>query len=293
MRRKIGFLLGLVVVFGLVISVMKILGGRSAKQGVLKVESNTTASIFLGTNHLGRTPFEEKTAAGEYTIKLVPESTATALSSWQGNIKIQPSLLTYVSADLAESDFTTAVNILWLEKITSKLSEISVTTNPDGGTVAIDGETRGVTPVTLPNITIGDHSLTVSSPGFLTRTLRVRTTAGYRLNAIVKLALAGQPIFEATPTGQASISPTPKPTGTKTATSSATPNPPKPYAIIQDTPTGFLRVRLEPSTGATEAARVNPGDKFTILDSQSGWYKISYDGTNTGWISGQYAEKVE
>ena len=50
------------------------MGGRSPKEGELKVDSNNSAGIFLGTNHVGRTPYDEKTAAGEYTIKLVPES---------------------------------------------------------------------------------------------------------------------------------------------------------------------------------------------------------------------------
>jgi uncharacterized protein YgiM (DUF1202 family) len=38
---------------------------------------------------------------------------------------------------------------------------------------------------------------------------------------------------------------------------------------------------------------VNPGEKYSILDSQNGWYEINFDGTNTGWVSGQYATKVE
>jgi uncharacterized protein YgiM (DUF1202 family) len=50
---------------------------------------------------------------------------------------------------------------------------------------------------------------------------------------------------------------------------------------------------MEPSTSATEAARINPGDKFTILDTQNGWYQIRYDATNTGWVSGTYVDKVE
>lgn len=295
MKRKIGFLIGLVVLVAIIIFGMKFLNNRSPKQGKLKVNSSPASGVFLGTANIGRTPYEEMTNSGEYTIKLVPESTVTALSSWQGNIKIQPNLLTYVNADLAESEFTTAVDILWLEKISNKQSEISVTTNPDGASVSLDGETKGVTPLPMPNITTGEHSLIVSSPGFLTRTLKVKTTAGYRLNAIIKLALSPQGISEATtsasPTPSSSI--TPKPTVTGTATASASPNPPKPYALIKDTPTGFLRVRMEPTTGATEAAQVKPGDKFTILDTQDGWFKISYDGKNTGWISAQYTEKVE
>jgi uncharacterized protein YgiM (DUF1202 family) len=96
-----------------------------------------------------------------------------------------------------------------------------------------------------------------------------------------------------TPTGK--VTPTPK-----TATSSASlPDPPKPFLTVKDTPTGFLRVRMEPGTGpdATVSGQVNPGDKFTILDtttvSDTPWYQIKYDGKNLGWVSGQYIAKTE
>ena len=266
------------------------MGNRTPAEGELKIESSSTAGIFLGTEHLGLTPYDDKINSGEYTLKLVPDSSAAQLSSWQGNIEIRPGLLTYVNADLGDSDFTTAVDVLSLEKITSQNSEITVITNPDGATVTVDGQTQGVTPVSLSKITPGDHTLAVTSPGFFTRTINIKTTAGYRVDADIKLALSPE-VGVASPSAQTSASPSAAVGKSPSASPSA--NPGKPYAVIKDTPTGFLRVRMEPTTSATEAARVNPGDKFTILDTRDDWYKINYDGTNTGWISGQYAEKVE
>lgn len=290
MKRKFGFILFLFAFLALIVGGVKLLGNRTPAQGELKVDSNNPAGIFLGTTHLGQTPYDDKVNAGEYTLKLVPDSTAVQLSSWQGNIEVSSGLLTYVNADLGDSDFTTAVDVLSLEKITSKNSEIAITTNPDGATVALDGEVKGVTPVSLSQIAAGDHALSVSSPGFLTRTIRVKTTSGYKLVADIKLALSpeGGVASESAKTTAA-----PKPTAGVSATASSSATPAKPYAVVKDTPTGFLRVRMEPSTNATESAKVNPGDKFTILDTQDGWYKINYDGTNTGWISAQYAGKVE
>lgn len=287
MGRKIGFLVGLIGIIAIVIGGMKILSGRTPKQGVLKVASQPTAGIFLDNKHLGRTPYEGEASSGEFPLKLVPETTVEAIASWQGSVKISPGLLTYVNATLSQSEFTTAVDVLWLEKISSKVSEIAVATNPDGATASLDGEMKGITPVSLTNVTPGDHTLTVTSPGFLARSVKVKTTAGYKLNAAIKLALSpeGTPTPEASPTG------TPTPKATPTKGSSTTPT--KPYVTIKDTPTGFLRVRLEPSTSSTEAARVNPGDQFHVEDTKSGWYQIKYDGKNLGWISGQYAEKTE
>ncbi len=298
MKRKIVFILVLLGLVAAVAVVVKLLTNRGPKQGELRVDTNPTAAIFLDNKSLGRAPFRDKVSAGSYTMKLVPDSITSRLASWEGHIVVGPSLLTYVNADLNESELSSAVDILWLEKISSKQSELSVTTSPDGASVLVDDVTRGVTPISISDITPGDHTVTVTNVGFLTRTLKIRTTPGYRLIATMKLGLsAGGQIPEASPTPTLAANATPaSPTGgptPKTATSSAQPDPAKPFLTVKDTPTGFLRVRMEPSTSATEAARVNPGDKFTILDTQSGWYEIKYDGTNTGWVSGQYVEKVE
>lgn len=289
MKRKLAFLLLLVVLLAGVVGIVKLIRGRSVRQGEIRIESTAAAGIFLNDKHLGRTPYKDKVAAGDYTIKLVPEGTTPQLATWQGSITIGPNLLTYVNATLSESELSTAVDVLWLEKISAKNPELSVTTNPDGATVLVDDATRGVTPLSLADITTGDHTVTVTSPGFLTRTLKIKITPNYRVIATIKLALS--------PGGSAApaASPTPAiPVPGKTATSSATtPDPVKPFVIVKDTPTGFLRVRMEPSTSATEAGRVKPGEKYHIEESKGGWYQIKYSGQNTGWISGQYAERIE
>ncbi len=300
MKRKVGFLVSILVVIGLVIGGVKLLGGGGGKEGVLKVQSTPTASVFLDNKHMGRTPVETKVVAGDYTIRLVPETTTQALASWQGSVKITPDILTYVNASLAESEFVSSVETMWLEKITSKLAEVSVTTNPDGATASIDGETKGITPISIPNIAAGDHNLAIASPGFLSRNMKIKTTAGYKLNAVVKLALSGEspqeasasptPKSETTPSGKT----TPKPTPTKAASST---DPTRPFVTIKDTPDvrsiGGLRVRLEPNKSSTIAAQVQPGEKYHLEDEKTGWYQIKYDNTNKGWISGQYAEKTE
>jgi hypothetical protein len=308
MKRKIVFILVLLGLVAAVALIVKLLTNQGPKQGELRVDSNPAASILLDNKSLGRTPFRDKVSSGSYTIKLVPDSPTTQLASWEGNIVVGPNLLTYVNADLAESELSSAVDILWLEKISSKLSELSVTTSPDGASVLVDDVTRGVTPISISDIATGDHDVTVTNVGFLTRTLKIRTTPGYRLIATMKLGLSSGKIPVASPTPTLAVTstgkvtpaspsqggPTPK---TATASASPQPNPEKPYLVVKDTPTGFLRVRMEPGTTATESARVNPGDKFTILETQivsaTNWYQIRYDSTNTGWVSGQYVDTVE
>ena len=210
MKRKLGFLLLFLGLVAAVIGVVKLLSGRSAKLGELRVESAPATSVFLDNKHLGRTPFKDKVAAGAYTMKIVPEGTTQQLASWQGSVSVGPNLLTYVNANLAESELASAVDVLWLEKISGKTSELSVTTNPDGASVLVDDETRGVTPLSLTDITTGDHSVTVTSPGFLSRTLKIKTTPGYRVIADLKLALSPSGPSAASESSSAAV--TPKPT---------------------------------------------------------------------------------
>ncbi|MBI5018790.1 PEGA domain-containing protein [Candidatus Gottesmanbacteria bacterium] len=293
MKRKVGFFLIVIVILLIIGGVIKLLVTRSPKEGELRVDASPNVSVFLDNKHLGRTPLREKVPAGEYTIRLVADSTTNEVAPWQSKIFVGPNLLTFVNAVLSDSELSSAVDVLWLEKSVVGKPELSIITNPDGASVVLDDVTKGITPLTISDVTAGDHSLTVTSPGFLTRTMKVKLTTGYKLIASMKLALSaagGQPV-ESSPAAGVATTPTPSVKAGEAATSSATPQ--KPYVTIKDTPTGFLRVRMEPSTSATEAGRVNPGERYHIFNQQTGWYQISHDGTNKGWISAQYADKTE
>lgn len=303
MKRKIGFFTGILVIILLLLGLVKYVGGIKPKEGALTIKSNQPASVFLDNKHIGRTPvLRYSVAPGDYTIRIVPESTVVPLASWQGSVKIASDILTHVDINPAESEFATAVQTMWLEKISSKVSELDVVTNPDSTTISLDGQTKGITPLSLPSVAAGPHVLALASPGFISQSIKIQTTVGYKLSAVVKLALSGSPqeaspsptpaLGSPTPTGKTTPAPTGKvtPTPTKTASSA---DLVKPFVTIKDTPTGFLRVRMEPSTGASESARVNPGEKYHIEDEKTGWYQIKYDTKNLGWISGQYATKTE
>lgn len=299
MKRKALFVIILFLIIGAIAGIVMVLSSRAPKEGELRVESNPTVSVFLDNKHAGRSPYREKMKAGEYMLRLVPESATGELAPWQAKISVGANLLTYVNATLSDSELSSAVDVLWLEKSVSNKPELSVITNPDGASVIVDDITKGITPLTISDLRVGDHTLTVSSPGFLTRTMKIKMTDGYKLIASLKLALSTTAQKEesdtSSSTASAAISPTPQvKTAGKTATASGSlSTPQKPYAEIKDTPTGFLRVRMEPSTSASEAGRVTPGEKYHIYSEQSGWFQIALDGTKKGWISATYATKVE
>ncbi|MBI2641451.1 SH3 domain-containing protein, partial [Candidatus Roizmanbacteria bacterium] len=156
-----------------------------------------------------------------------------------------------------------------------------------GAIVYLDNDEKGVAPVLLEDVVKGDHELSVFMPGFFRRTQKINIDPGYQVNAIFKLAIDQSSSLSEKTQKKTTTTITPG----KEATSSAKTG--KTTILIKDTPTGFLRVREEPSIETTEEAQVKPGDEFDLLDEETGWYKIEYEKGKQGWVYSQYAEKQE
>lgn len=258
----------------------------------LKIETNPPATVFIDNNQIGQTPIDKIFKAGEVSIKLIPASTSSSLQSYQTKVSLVSGVYTVIRRDFNENDSQTAGETVSLEPISSKASSLAViVSGPDAASVLVDGQPQGFTPLLVSSLLPGDHQITVSGPGFTTRQVQTKAVAGYKLNLNVKLA--GQlPVPTVIPTVSPSASPsaTPKLTPTPKASSIT-----KPYVEVKDTPTGFLRVREKPATSAKEIGRVNPGDRYSLFATVSGWYqiKVTLDATSSGWISDQYATKFE
>lgn len=284
--------IALLIVFSLSAIILSGCIGPTSSQSALQVNSTPRTTVFLDGKHVGQTPYyDEKLKAGEYSLKLVPESgTGTQAVSWEGKVKLIPEVLTVVNRDLKDSENASSGEILNLETISTKDSgEIMIITNPDGANIKLDGQDKGVAPLLIKNAPAGDHEVAISTVGFIDKIVRIRTTNGYKLIINAQMAGSGQKPIETpteistTPTGQQkNISPIP----TKGIGSG------KPSVKILDTPTGWLRVRTGPSLSATEAAKVNTGEIFPYLTEESGWLKIEYQEGKEGWISSQYAQKL-
>jgi uncharacterized protein YgiM (DUF1202 family) len=275
-------LLLLIIPISIAVSILLLflyLSGKAVKEGKLRIETSHEASVFVDSNLKGRAPFEELLSAKEYTIKIVPESQLDKLVTWQGKITVYAGRLTYVRVDLATSELFTAVDTVWLEKTSGNASEITVISVPDGANVKIDDVDQGTTPLSVRNISVGDHIVLVSSSGFVSRIVKVRTSPGYRINTSVKLSML--------PAGSTQIVPT---SITPTVTPGVAGLQSTKKIIIKDTPTGFLRVRSSPSKDATESGKVKPKDIYTVIEQKDDWYKIEYITGSVGWVSGQYVQ---
>ncbi len=273
-------------------------GGPAA----LQISSTPSATVFLDGNSMGITPFfNDKLEPGEHTVRLVPEATTDQLVPWEGKVNLAPNILTVINRTFGSSEDESSGETLSLEKIGQKdSSSLEVISVPDQAVVKVDGEPKGFAPVLIEDLSAGDYQVTVSAPGYEEKTISAHTVTGYKLTVTVQLAKEKEEEEEATPSaeieeeeekeeeGEAEATPTPKTGATPTASVD------KPYVRIKDTPTGWLRVRLGPSTSATEAAKVNPGETYPYLDeTENGWHKIEYEEGEEGWVSGTYSELVE
>jgi hypothetical protein len=132
----------------------------AAGEGSLRIESDPAgAEVRLNGLAKGTTPLSVSVPAGAYTLT-VQHGT---------NVKELP-----VSV---ASGTVTVHHITWAESapaVSAETGHLSVATDPPGSTVSVDGEERGVSPVTLRNIPIGQHRVVVRARGTsVTRTVQI------------------------------------------------------------------------------------------------------------------------
>jgi len=303
--------------FALVLAGCSAIPWVGKKQAALQVNSTPAASVYLNGNHVGQTPFfDDKIKPGEYTVRILVENDPT--KDWQTKLTLTPQIVTVLNRSFGSTAEESSNYLLQLEPLASKdKGELSIITIPDNVIVKIDGQPEGFSPTVVRNIAEGEHTVTLTAPGYQEMTIQTQTKKGYKL---VVSAQLGQLPTEAetgevatgsaqlqdkvatksatpTPTKKVGITsttkptlqPTKKPTGTPTATGSAQLE--RPYVVIKETPTNFLRVREEPNTSAVEITKVYPGEEYKYLEaSETGWYKIELKNGDVGWISGKYAE---
>ncbi len=257
----------------------------------LKVDTSPPSLVFVNNTQVGTTPVDQLLFPGEATVKVVPDSTSSAVSAYETKVTLTSKTYTVIRRDFGTTDADSAGETISL----SPQPEVSptlnvVTSSPDSASVMVDGQPQGFTPLSLTSIDPGTHQITVSAPGFSSRTMSVQTVASYKLSLTVKLAASSAsvplPVMPPSASPSAALFP------------AASPSPapvsllPRPYVTIIDTPTGFLRVRSAPSLAGKELGQVKPQTSYPLLDSKTpGWYliQVQLDATSSGWISSQYA----
>ncbi|HEX7042255.1 MAG TPA: PEGA domain-containing protein [Patescibacteria group bacterium] len=253
--------------------------GVSGK-GALQVTSVPLSNVYLNGKLIGKTPFcmcegKDLLKVGDYTLKLVPIE-GDNLDAFEQQITITKSVLTVVDRTFGQGGLSSGFVINLVPLSDKNATQLFVSSIPSGAEIQVDQNEITQTPLLMKKIAPSDHDLVISRPGYKTKTVHIQTHAGYQLSAVVSLGLLP-------PNATTSANPF---NNTTTLTPSQSQK-----IVILSTPTGYLKVRDEPSVSGSESAQVKSGNVYNLLDEQDGWYEINLtDGTN-GWVSAQYARK--
>lgn len=218
------------------------------------------ATVFLNAAEVGKTPYEDKSLdAKEYLIKIEKDQ-----SRWQGKVKLIAGTLTVINRELSKEAASWAGEVLTLKRGRG----ITIISNPSESDVEIDGKSYGKTPLTV-NVDSGEHTLILSHPSYLKRSIHARLPGSYNLTVSVDLALS-----------EADLATISTPVITTTL-----------EVVVKETSTGFLRVRDKPSLLGKEIAQVKPGDRLVLLEELSGWDRVRLADNTEGYVSSSYVEK--
>ncbi|MDA1316474.1 MAG: PEGA domain-containing protein [bacterium] len=289
MKRKLIVLAALVSIFTIAILARFFIFDNPGATGRIKILSSPTAGVFINDVGVGKTPFEDRLKPGEYSIRLIPEGEGSESIAWEGKVSIYAHTLTYISREMGTSDLTSAGEILSVVKIDSKpkgeTGEIELVTDPPGAIVFLNNEEKGVTPLILQDVPVGEHELAVYLPGFFRRTKKIQIDKkGYRVQASIKMALDKSHKTLEEELEKAAIE------ATKEADLNKEEEIETKTLMILDTPTGFLNVRAEPSVSGNKVSEVKPGEEYVYAEEDDGWYKILLENEENGWVHGDYVE---
>lgn len=284
MKGKLKFIGVLCIAFGVFVVIRLIVALNAKKEGQLRVFSHPAAAVFIDNTMKGNTPFDNSLKEGEYMLKIIPDNAATQAASWQRKIAILTNTLTVVDTQLESTDVSSSAEVYWLSPNktfgSGQDSALSIETEPSGALVYLDNDEKGISPLVLTKLSSGNHELSLFMPGFARRTKKINLNPGYQLNGFIKL-----PVDPSQAPKYQHIE------NTRLATPSASPSKQNGTVTILDTPTGWLRVREEPTLSASESGKVHPGETYTLIGEEEGWYRITFDTAKEGWVSSEYAQK--
>jgi hypothetical protein len=266
-----------IIFISLILSVLlfitfRIVMETRTQKGALQVTASPESKVYLNDKFIGKTPLcrcDDGTMLqnGDYTIRLTP--TDNGLMEFQEKITITQGVLTVVDRKFAKDSLSEGYVISLTKLADTKKNELIVVSFPEKASVSLDDTDLGNTPLSHNDPTESDHLLKVSKDGYKEKTIRIRTPLGYKLTVAVYLSTLSD-LSNAT-------------------TEQSEDTTEKQTIIILDTPTGFLRVR--DAIGGSEIGQVTPGETYSIVEENAGWFAIILSDGKTGWISSQYAKK--
>lgn len=268
-------LLMILIVSGIIIATLYFTGYFNPKGAGIFIETSPVSNVYINGEQVGKTPYKEIHDPGDIVVKLVPESFDIPLAPYETSLRLVPGVETVVTREFGESDDMSSGEVVSFEEVASDETSVAIVSIPDTAQVSIDGVVQGHSPYKTSTITESDHTITVSSPGYIERNIDITPVKGYMLTAFVQLLPDPEAIVQEEENDEPIL---------------------EVYEVkILSTPVGYLRVRDIASTAGEEVGRVDPDETYPFVeeDEDSGWVKIEYEDGKEGWVSGDYAEKVE
>ncbi len=234
--------------------------GIKQKSGISILSTPDQATVFLDGKEVGKTPYDDKNLdVKQYNVKIEKDG-----ATFQGNVKLTAGTIVIINRDLAKDQASSSGEILTLDKGRG----ITVISNPSVSGVEIDGKVVGITPISI-NLSLGEHTILVSHPNYLKRSIKAALPKDFNLTVSVDLALS-----------EADLTTISAPVITQT-----------PEVTVKSTPTGFLRVRDKASLSGNEIAQVKVGDKLILLEELGSWDRVRLSNGIEGFVSSTYVEK--
>jgi len=163
--------------------------------GTVTVTSVPGAAVYIDSNQVGTV-----NSAGSLTLSNVLSGkhlfkvTSSGYNDWMNTVYIQANTVTKIPATL----ISTGEN-----PVPVQYGSIAISTVPQNAEVWIDNLFRGFTPVTVDNLATGQHTVQLSSEGYLDYTKTVTVASGQTMPLAVT--------FSAAPTPAPTKSPAPAP----------------------------------------------------------------------------------
>lgn len=273
--QKVLYVLTPILIAIIIFLVLVFIVNQKPDKGALQVTSSPVSEVYLNGKLIGKTPFckcdlPNLIQTGNYTIRLIPLSGDS--QPFEQQITISPKIITAVDRTFGQGILGEGSILTFTPLSDTTDTQISVVSFPDKAQVFLDNNPVGSSPIILKKVTDSDHEIKVTKDGYKDKIVNISTKQGFQLDATIFMEVSTSAQNIATPS--ASVTPT------------------KIQITILQTPTGFLRVRQDPSVGALQIGQVNPGDKFDLLNEQNGWYQIQLPSGTKGWVSSQYATKT-
>lgn len=161
---------------------------KNSRAGLqIEYPSGGSATVTLDDKFLGKAPLtEKKLHSGEYILKIVPDD--EKLSTLNLPVFLEKGTLTIVVYNPGENPRNSSSTVFELRKRNDQLATVSFETYPENAFISFDGGEVSFSPLTIDNVTVGEHHFSVNLPSYEAQEHSFMALAGYETKVTINLA---------------------------------------------------------------------------------------------------------